>query len=220
MKRRSGSRLFLPSSLRFLLFPCYARFMSRKELEGILDYILNRADEGEFEVIMKACERRAKDHSFGKVNGMGPLGNARQMAENFQNQLGYSLDGIRDMVRDYVAEMIRQKAPEVSEAELEALLEAYVPDPSRADSRETEYAPGESRIPPAALLEMVTQFVEYSSGGMAPSRQKALWEQMPRWQDEYWAAFSPDIKALIKGYLEGKLDGDSFTTAILSILGL
>jgi hypothetical protein len=55
---------------------------------------------------------------------------------------------------------------------------------------------------------------------MPPSRQKALWEQMPRWQDEYWASFSPEIKALVKGYLEGRLDGDSFTTAVLSILGL
>lgn len=195
--------------------------MSRKELEAILDYILNKADEAEFEVIMKACERRAKDNSFARVNGMGPLGNAKQLAASVEKQMGYSLDGIRGTVRGYVAEMIRREAPDISEADLNALLEAYVPDPAKAQAaeakRKTEKA---SSIPPEVLLQMVTQFVEYSSGEMAPSRQQSLWEQMPRWQDEYWETFSPEIKALIKGYLEGKLDGDSFTTAVLSILGL
>jgi hypothetical protein len=189
--------------------------MSRKELESILDFIMNRADQAEFEVIQKACERRIRDgKSFGKINGLGPAGAARKMAEDVQRQMGVSLEGVRSTVKSFVEDIIRKNAPEVSEEELAELLEAYVPDPSIAR------APKESRLPPDALLSMVRQFVEYSQGLMPPSKQRELWESMPRWQDEYWAAFPGDVKALVKAYLEGKLDAERFGTALLSILGL
>jgi hypothetical protein len=119
-------------------------------------------------------------------------------------------------VRGFVEDIIRKNAPEVTEAELAELMAAYVPDPAAAAAKP---APA-SRLPPEALLSMVRQFVEYSEGRMAPSRQREIWERMPRWQDEYWAAFPGELKALIKGYLEGRLDGDSFGKAVLSILGL
>jgi hypothetical protein len=191
--------------------------MSRKELEAVLDYILNHADDSEFEVIKKACERRAKDRSsFGKINGLGPGGTAQKMAADIQAQMGYSLDGVRATVRDFVEDIIRKNAPEVTEEELAALLEAYVPDPAKAK----EKPKAASKLPPAALLNMVEEFVEFSQGQMAPSRQSELWEAMPRWQDEYWASFPPEIKAIVKAYLEGKLDAATFGTGLLSILGL
>jgi len=55
---------------------------------------------------------------------------------------------------------------------------------------------------------------------MPPSKQQELWESMPRWQDGYWAAFPAEVKALVKAYLEGKIDAETFSTALLSILGL
>lgn len=193
------------------------RSMGRKELEAILDYILNQADDAEFEVIAKACERRANDKSwFGSVGGQGPGATAKKMAGDIQAQLGFSLDGIRQTVRDYVADIIRKNAPEISEEELDAVLTAYVPSPGEAKAK----APRTSNLPPEALLSMVRQFVEYSEGSMAPSRQRELWERMPRWQDEYWAAFPAEVKALVKGYLDGKIDGDTFASGILSVLGL
>jgi hypothetical protein len=67
---------------------------------------------------------------------------------------------------------------------------------------------------------MVNSFVDYSRQAMPPSRQRELWESNPRWQDEYWAAFPAEIKALVKAYLEGRIDADSFGTAVLSVLGL
>ena len=191
--------------------------MGRKELESVLDYILNSADEAEFEVIRKACERRATDRSpMARIGGLGPNGAARKMAEEIQGQMGVSLEGVRQTVRGFVEDIIRKNAPEISEEELSDLLTAYIPDPAAAKKQ----ASPASRLPPEALLGMVRQFVEYAQGAMAPSRQQELWETMPRWQDEYWAAFSPELKALVKGYLEGKLDAESFSTAILSVLGL
>jgi hypothetical protein len=67
---------------------------------------------------------------------------------------------------------------------------------------------------------MVRSFVEYSEERMAASRQQELWEQSPRWQDEYWSAFPAEVKALVKAYLEGRIDGDTFGSALLSFLGL
>jgi hypothetical protein len=191
--------------------------MSRKELEAILDFIMNRADEAEFEVIQKACERRMRDRSsFGKINGLGPAGAARKMAEDVQRQMGVSLEGVRSTVKSFVEDIIRKNAPEISEEELAALLDAYVPDPASAADRPHQ----QSTLPPDALVAMVRQFVEYSQGLMPPSKQRELWESMPRWQDEYWAAFPGEVKALIKAYLEGKIDSERFGTAILSVLGL
>lgn len=192
--------------------------MPRKELEAVLDYILNKADDAEFEVIVKACGRRKADRSsFGKIGGLGPNAAAHKMAEDIQKQMGYSLDGIRATVRDYVADIIRKNAPEIGDEELEQLLDAYAPDPAKAKAQ-AKAKP--SPYPPEALLSMARQFVEYSEGRMAPSRQREIWEQMPRWQEEYWAAFPPEMKALLKAYLEGQLDGDTFNTALLSLLGL
>jgi hypothetical protein len=191
--------------------------MSRKELESVLDYILNRAEEAEFEVIRKAIERRIADRrSFARVGGIGPLGSAKKMARDIQEQVGFSLDSVRGTVREFVADIIRKNAPEVTEEQLAELLEAYVPDPTKTPAR----AKPVSRVPPEAMLGMVNQFVEYSEGRMPPSKQRELWETMPRWQDEYWAAFPAEVKALVKGYLESRIDGDTFGAALLSVLGL
>ncbi|MBL8966086.1 MAG: hypothetical protein JNG85_03695 [Spirochaetaceae bacterium] len=195
--------------------------MSRKELETVLDYILNRADDAEFEVLLKACERRKRDKSMlGKIGGLGPSESARRAAADIQGQMGYSLDGIRSMVKDFVGDIIRKNAPEIGEDELRALLEAYVPDPAKAEARAREAGTARSPLPPEAILKMAEQFIEYSEGAMAPSRQRELWEEMPRWQDAYWQAFPPEVKLLVKAYLEGKLSVEEYGKAIVSILEL
>jgi len=188
--------------------------MSRKELESALDFILNRADEAEFEVIEKACQRRRADRAaLSPIGGLGPRAAAHQMAAQIENQMGCSVDSIRGMVKNYVADIIRQNAPEISEKDLNELLEAYTADPGKARKKTSPY-------PPEALLSMGRLFIEYSEGRMAPSRQQELWEDSPNWQEAYWNAFPPEMKALVKAYLQGKLDGDTFNTALLSFLGL
>ncbi len=117
-------------------------------------------------------------------------------------------------MRGFVEDIIRKNAPEITDEQLAALLDEYAPPPG---ARRKEEA---SPLPPEALLGMATSFVEYARGAMPPSRQRELWESSPRWQDEYWAAFPAEIKSLIKAYIEGRLDADSFGAALLSILGL
>jgi len=189
--------------------------MPRKELEFILDYILNKADASEFEVISKACQRRGKDFKvFESLGGEGPASMARRLAGELQNGVGATMEGMRSTVRGFVADIIRKNAPEIGEEELEKLLDEYAPPPGSGKKA------SESRLPPEALLGMVSSFVEYSRGAMPPSRQRELWEANPRWQDEYWAAFTPELKALVKAFLEGRIDDSTFGSGVLSVLGL
>jgi hypothetical protein len=136
------------------------------------------------------------------------------MAGELQDSVGATMEGVRGTVRGFVADIIRKNAPEVSEEQLAALLDEYAPPPGAARKPE-----GPS-LPPGALLGMVTSFVEFSRGAMPPSRQRELWESNPSWQDEYWAAFPAEIKALVKAYVEGRIDDETFGSAVVSILGL
>jgi hypothetical protein len=194
----------------------YTLPMPRSELEAVLDYILNKADAREFDVIAKAVERKARDvKAFESLGGEGPAAMARRMAGELQHNVGATMENVRKTVRGYVAEIIRKNAPEISEADLEALLDEYAP-PEGAPRKE---AP-KSLLPPEALLGMVRSFVEYSRGAMPPSRSRELWESNPRWQEEYWSAFPAEVKALVKAFLEGKIDDETFGSGILSFLGL
>lgn len=188
--------------------------MSRETLRSVLDYILNEADKDEFEAVVKACERRRRDLSlFASIGGVNPERAAHNTAQAVEASMGSSLDGIRSMIRDFVEDIIRKNAPEVTEEQLEELLASYVPDPG---TRKTEA----SALPPDALLKMVKDFTDYSLGLMAPSAQQALWERMPRWQEEYWASFPGELKAFVKAFLEDRIDADTFWSAVYSFLGL
>jgi hypothetical protein len=190
--------------------------VARKELEAVLDYILNKADAKEFEVIAKACQKRGRDMKvFESLGGEGPEAMARRMAGELQRNVGATMENVRGTVRDLVAGIIRKNAPEISEADLAALLDEYAPPEGSAPRAEKP-----SPIPPEALLGMVRSFVEYSRGSMPPSRQRELWESSPRWQEEYWAAFPAEVKALVKAFLEGRIDDETFGKGLLSVLGL
>ena len=191
--------------------------MSRETLRSVLDYILNKASEDEFEAIVKACERRRRDLTlFASIGGVNPERAARNAAEAVESSMGASMDGIRQMIRDFVADIIRKDAPEVTEDQMKELLEAYVPEPETRKASERTSSP----IPPEALLKMVKDFTDYSLGLMAPSAQQSLWERMPRWKEEYWEAFPPELKAFIKAFLENRIDAQTFWGAVYSVLGL
>ena len=188
--------------------------MSRENLRTVLDYILNEASEDEFEAVVKACERRRRDLSlFASIGGVNPERAAKNTAQAVEASMGASRDGIRAMIREFVADIIRRNAPEVTEDQLEELLAAYVPEPQPRK-------PGDSPIPPDALLAMVKDFTDFSLGLMPPSAQQARWERMPRWQEEYWEAFPSELQAFVKAFLEGRMDAATFWSAVYSVLGL
>lgn len=196
--------------------------MSRDELQRTLDFILNRADESEFEVIRKACERRSRDGAFAALGSSSASVMAKRMAEGVQTTMGSSLESVKAMSRNFIADLIRKEEPGLSDEELEAAVEHFLPSRvEKSDAGESAArAEADFALPSDMLLAMARDFVSYSEGSMAPSRQKELWDEMPRWQDEYWKALPPEIKVIVKAYLEGEIDASTFTSALLSILGL
>jgi len=195
-------------------------------LQAVLEFILNKAEPAEFEVILKACERRRKDLGrYARLGGMNPAMMADRMAASINEGVSSSMESLRDTVRSYVERIIREHAPEAGDDEVEALLRHYLPDPPATTDPS---GPGTGlydedkadRLPPDALVMMVRDFTDYSLGLMPPSKQKELWDWMPDWQDKYWSAFPPEIKAFVKARLEGRLDDEDFWGATLGFLGL
>jgi hypothetical protein len=194
--------------------------MAKSELQAIVDYILNKADEREFEVILKACERKKRDQGkYAALGGLNPGALAEKMAASVQVGVEASMDGLRNTVRDYVARIVRQKEPGASDEAIEALLDEVLPDRSGVPAG-GHALEAEDELPPEALAMMIRDFVDYSLGMMPPSKQQELWERMPDWQNLYWKTFSPGMKAFIKARLEGRLQEDGFWSAVFSILGL
>lgn len=205
--------------------------MSRKSLETILHYILNEADDAELEVIGKALERRKQDATrFAALGGFNPGAMAERMSASINQSLSESLESIRETVRNYVEEIIRKNAPDITDEELSVLLDHYVGqaeaelkqggDTNTAPQGVVDYDAQKTGLPPEAMLSMVRDFVEYSTGAMPPSKQKELWDWMANWKDNYWKAFPDTIKALIKALLEGRLESGKFWRAVISFLGL
>jgi hypothetical protein len=192
--------------------------MRKPGLELILDYILNKANEHEFEVIIKACEKRRKDSGiFASLGDLSPASLAGRIAESVEEGINESMDGLRQTVSDYIARIVRSHDPSISDAELEKMLEHCLPDRKAVNKASFNKM---NEIPPQAVLEMIQAFMDYSNGIMPPSKQQELWENIPRWQDSYWKIFSPELKAFIKANLEGRLPDEEFWTAVISMLGL
>ncbi len=192
--------------------------MARNELEAMVDFILNKAEPGEFEVIAKACERRRRDMGrYAGLGGLNPGALAGKMAASVQEGLDSSVAGLRNTVRDYVARIVRQKEPGASDEEIEALLDQVLPD--RSEQSGGGHDDG-ANLPPEAMVMIVRDFCDYSLGMMPPSRQQELWEGIPEWQDQYWKSFSPEIKAFVKARLEDRLDEEAFWSAVFSVLGI
>jgi len=195
--------------------------MARDDLNYVLDYILNKAGPGEFEAIVKACERRRRDQGrYEGLGGLNPGALASKMAASVQEGVDESVEGLRRTVREYVARMVRQKEPGASDEQIEALLDSCLPDRTEPEQGGRGEPPAESPLPPEAVATMIRDFCDYSLGAMPPSRQKELWDNLADWKDVYWKAFPPSIRAFIKAYLEGRMPDDEFWSAILSVLGL
>ncbi len=197
----------------------YAVPMAKGELEATLDFILNRANEAEFEVLAKACERRRRDMGkYAGLGGMNPGVLAERMAASLNGGVEETMGGLRDTVRSLVERIIRQNAPEATAEQVDALLRHYVPDPQSKQDQAPD--PLESALPPEAVVMMLKDFLDYSTGAMLPSKQKELWDTVPSWQEKYWDAFPPVIKGFVKARLEDRLDEAEFWKAALSVLGL
>jgi hypothetical protein len=185
--------------------------MDENSLYQVVHFILNEADEEELKVVVEALKRRLGDEAKGPM-GLSPEKLGRAMAGKINEQVQESLDSVHDTVQRFIAEMIRREAPDIPEEDLEALIDEWAPKPGRKPRQRP--APN---LPPDVLLTMVRQFVDYGRGAMHGGEQKKLWDEIPDWQEKYWAAFPESVRRLIGELLKKGIDEKSFWERIRAI---
>ncbi len=220
--------------------------MPGDRLYEAIEFILNEASEDELEVVRAALKRRIEGSDARGPMGLNPARLARETAASVQRQLGGSRGSIREMVRRFAVEIIRKEAPQLTDEQVQALLESWVPDQGGgpeaggggAGALPTSEAgePGEALrgnrsprgsgprtdkgLPAKAVVTMITQFVAYSTESMPVSEQVKLRDGIGDWQRKYWERFSPRVRELISLFLSGSLDKESFWERIYGELGI
>jgi hypothetical protein len=193
---------------------------SEEPLYTIIEYILNRASSAELEVIAEAVKRR---QSPGKgLGGISPRGMAENAAKKVKQQLGGMLD-VRAISRQIVTDLIRQKEPNISDKELEVLLNTWLPGTAhtRGDAAQAAEPAGQRRgqgregAAPDVLVTMISQYVSARQSTLPPEEQ----DKLPKnWQSQYWESFPDKIRGLIREHLNGRLNEVEFWDSVISSL--
>jgi len=185
--------------------------MANQELVIALDYILNRCDERDIEAVAAAVIRRRRD--IAMFGSMPVAPDPRRLAEELSSQLNIegNIEGLKNSVRDYAIRIIRQQAPELTDAQIEELTSAWIPEKSGSKKRAK---PDEQSVPDKLLVSMIDQFVSFSQGQMEEEEDAALRREMGAWPDKYWNAFPQVIRLIIKDYLKGEMDETDFKNRI------
>ncbi|MFW5712435.1 MAG: hypothetical protein ACOC2R_01360 [Spirochaetota bacterium] len=189
--------------------------MDRDQLYKLVDLILNHATEDELDVLQAAIDRRSGEEEGAQGSGGAFQFSAKKMAEEsahtIADQVSYSKDTIRNMIKNFAVDIIRQNAPELSDEQVRELLEAWIPDPhSSSAKRQADKRAQEGSIPSDMLIAMIEQFIAYSEGRLPVRQQAQLRREMGEWQDTYWKWFPPEIRDAIALYLKGTIDKETF----------
>lgn len=180
--------------------------MSEKKLHAVIDFILNQADEREIEAISASLKRRQEDIKFPGPQNIGKM--AQNMASSINRQVESSVGQVHDIVKGAVADIIRKEAPELSEKQVEQLLQAWIPGEGEQQTSPGRVLPGD------VLLTMIKQFVKYSTGSMSVAEQSSLAEAITDWPKKYWENFPGKIQELLSKFLKGQMDSDAFWNGV------
>jgi hypothetical protein len=182
------------------------------ELPQALDYILNRCNERDIEVIAAAVVRRRKE--LAMFGGMPHIPDPGRMAQELSSQLNIegSIEGLKKSVRDYAIRIIRQEAPELTDEQIEELTSSWIPGPSAGPERSGSRS--RTTLPRDLLASMIDQFVSFSLGRMEDEEDEALRKEMGPWPDKYWKSFPQVIRLIITDFLKGEMDESDFNARI------
>jgi hypothetical protein len=190
---------------------------SDEPLYSVIEFILNRASPAELEVIAEAVKRR---QSPGKgLGGISPRGMAENVAAKVKEQLGGVLD-VRSISRQIVTDLIRQKEPNISDRELEVLLDNWLPgtagSPTEAVQEvEPDQEQAGQRMAPDVLITRISQYVAARQGKLSQEDQ----DKLPKnWQSRYWESFPDPIRGRIREHLSGRLPEVEFWDSVISSL--
>jgi hypothetical protein len=186
--------------------------MANQELVKTLDYILNRCNEQDIEVVAAAVIRRRRD--IAMFGSMPVAPDPRRLAEELTSQLNIegSIESLKNSVRDYAIRIIKQQAPELTDKQIEELTRAWIPENKKStEGRKQAREIGQS-IPEDLLASMIDQFVSFSLGRMEEEEDRALRKEMGPWPDKYWKSFPQVIRLLITDFLKGEMSETDFNS--------
>ena len=185
--------------------------MAPIELPQTLDYILNRCNERDIEVIAAAVVRRRRE--LVMFGGMPHIPDPGRLAKELSSQLNIegSIEGLKKSVRDYAVRIILQEAPELTDEQIEELTSSWIPGPSGGPGQGSRER---AALPRDLLASMIDQFVSFSLGRMEEEEDEALRKEMGPWPDKYWKSFPQVIRLLITDFLKGEMDESDFNARI------
>jgi hypothetical protein len=192
--------------------------MAGEELVKTLDYILNRCNERDIEAVAEAVVRRRRDIAFYGSMPVAP--DPRRFAEELTSQLniGGNIESLKNSIRDYAIRIIRQQAPELTDAQIKELTRSWIPDKSSrkktGKSGLNQSLVADTDLPHDLLVSMIDQFVSFSLGRMEEEDDRVLRKEMGSWPSRYWDAFPQVIRLLITDFLKGEIEEDEFNSKI------
>jgi hypothetical protein len=192
--------------------------MADSELVRTLDYILNHCGEDAIEAVAAAVIRRRRDLAlFGGSRQMPDPG---KMAREISSQINVAstLEGLKDTIRNMAIRIIRQEAPELSDAQIDELTRAWIP--SRKSAQGERGDGSGKRLPDDMLESMVGQFVSYSLGRMPHKEDQYLRNEMGAWPERYWKVFPPVVHTLINDLIKGKITEQEFNGKLKTAFAL
>ena len=178
--------------------------MADPELVKTLDYILNRSDPATIEVLAEAIVRRRRDLTIYHATEAlpDPSRMAASISEQITSGVGGGLETMRKSVREMMVRIIREHAPELSDAQVAELCQAWLPQKPETTAK--------SALPRDVLISMIEHFLAFSRGTMNEAVDKSLRKEMGAWPERYWKSFPPVIKNVISEFLKDKITEDEF----------
>ncbi|MDR2133702.1 MAG: hypothetical protein LBP27_01245 [Treponema sp.] len=186
--------------------------MENPELIQVLDYILNRCDEASIDAVAEAVVRRRRQLVLfgGSLNIPDPQRMARELSGKINGSVSAGMAGLRKTIQDMTIRLIRQEAPELTDAQVEELTRAWIPGGRDEDSP----AEGGGRLPRDLLASMIDQFVSFSLGTLGRAEEKKLRDDLGSWPERYWKAFPPVIRLIVNDYIKNEIDEKEFNRKI------
>jgi len=170
----------------------------KNEISEILASFMKNASPAEIAELQALLKKRRRPGGIGKLDLSGM---AKGVAGSIKQQMGLSEKYLRETATSMVSKLIKAYAPEVTEREMELLLQEMLPSIKKEQK---------SPVPADMLGTMINQFVDYSLGRMSEA-DKA---QMPgQWTQKYWNVFPLEIRGLITKLLHNEIDGELFRLA-------
>ncbi len=188
--------------------------MNEDLLFEIADFILNKANSSELEVVKKAIERRESSGAIFGGNGFNPERMAQNIAKGVDRQVSASKEQVSDLIKNYVTDLIKKEVPDIPQEHLKSLLGSWIPEEkNKGTERDID-----SDLPGDVLFTMINQFVLYGKGAMKSGEQRELKKSIGDWTGKYWNAFPEWARRLISGFLSGKINEKRFQASVKSRL--